>query len=526
MKRLLVLFLLAAFFGPVDAAAPRTWNSSGGQFSTEADLLAFRDGKVRLKKTDGTVIDVPLERLSDADQQYVKARYPEAAAAGEKSDNREAVASADKVADKVADRAADRAGAAEADEDHAVQDVAMKLLRLDRPKRASRSKSVTLADYVLRMTLPQRVVQVGKSAANEAFRRVVKKEPKYVAAVPFRGVVTLGGHEFGFALDAVAPQAAGYDRLYFDAGGSGNLAKQRPLSATEVGNMMSDSQFPRVNVTLHIDGEAVEYAFLLTVRGVPSGEHSYAVASIYAAVAREGYVMLGTKRTKAVLVDHNSNGRFDDVAAVWPGGSLAEGDLLLLNPNPKKGLSGDGVGVDRNLVGKVLLLGKRFYRVAVAPSGSKLRLTPLPLSTGSVASAGPAFRAVLTSDDYGVVVVNGKTDEKIALPEGKWKLVSYTLDATAGGGRTALDATFGSSPPSLVVKKGETARLPFGKTYHAVVTAMRIEPAKVSLQLAVAGSGDERCQSLLVKGSRPPKPHFTIKDRNGKVVQEGDFEYG
>ena len=95
----------------------------------------------------------------------------------------------------------------------------------------------------------------------------MKKEPKYVASNPVRGVVTLGGRQFGFALDAVSPKAVGYDRLYFDASGNGDLTRQRPVSATEVGDMMSESQFPRVNVALRVDGEPVEYAFLLSVRG-------------------------------------------------------------------------------------------------------------------------------------------------------------------------------------------------------------------------------------------------------------------
>ena len=137
MKRVFVLLLVVVFFAPVGPAASRTWKSISGRFSTEADLLGLKDGKVQLKKTDGTVIDVPLERLSDADQQYVKERYSEAATAGDKSDNKEAVASADKSA------------AAATDGDNAVQDVAMKLLRLDRPKRTSHSKSGTLSDYIL-----------------------------------------------------------------------------------------------------------------------------------------------------------------------------------------------------------------------------------------------------------------------------------------------------------------------------------------------------------------------------------------
>jgi hypothetical protein len=59
---------------PFSQAAVRTWTDVTGRHSTEADFVDFKDGKVRLRKTGGTVISVRLERLSSVDQRYVKAR--------------------------------------------------------------------------------------------------------------------------------------------------------------------------------------------------------------------------------------------------------------------------------------------------------------------------------------------------------------------------------------------------------------------------------------------------------------------
>ncbi len=208
-------------------------------------------------------------------------------------------------------------------------------------------------------------------------------------------MVKLGDRQFCFALDAVSPKAAGYDKLYFDANGNGDLTDDPPEKATEVtqpGPKMSQSQFPRVNVTLDVGGQPVEYAFLLSVLCTEAGDNSYATVSLYSAVAREGYMVQGKRRLKVLLVDRNSNGRFDDVVSVQPGGNVAEGDLLLINPNPKKPPAGDGgAGPDRNLVGKVLYVGKSFYRMAVTPDGSKLQLTPMKLSLGNVAGPGPSL---------------------------------------------------------------------------------------------------------------------------------------
>ena len=75
------LLLLAGLRGAVgqDAAANtpdqpqyRTWTDHAGKHQTEAIFVETKDGKVTLKKKDGTTIKVPLESLSEADQQYVR----------------------------------------------------------------------------------------------------------------------------------------------------------------------------------------------------------------------------------------------------------------------------------------------------------------------------------------------------------------------------------------------------------------------------------------------------------------------
>jgi len=47
---------------------PRTWTDATGTYKIEAELVRVADGKVELKKADGTVVSVPLDKLSAADQ--------------------------------------------------------------------------------------------------------------------------------------------------------------------------------------------------------------------------------------------------------------------------------------------------------------------------------------------------------------------------------------------------------------------------------------------------------------------------
>ena len=53
-------------------ASARTWTDSTGNHTVEAEFVDLKDGKVRLKKEDGKTITIPIERLSEADQEFVK----------------------------------------------------------------------------------------------------------------------------------------------------------------------------------------------------------------------------------------------------------------------------------------------------------------------------------------------------------------------------------------------------------------------------------------------------------------------
>ena len=63
-----ILLLLLA----VSPALARKWTDTTGHFSVEAELVEVKDGKANLKKTDGTLIAVPLAKLSKADRDYLK----------------------------------------------------------------------------------------------------------------------------------------------------------------------------------------------------------------------------------------------------------------------------------------------------------------------------------------------------------------------------------------------------------------------------------------------------------------------
>ncbi|KAF9247275.1 hypothetical protein BU15DRAFT_38630 [Melanogaster broomeanus] len=50
----------------------RVWHDRSGQFRVEAALLGYSDGKLRLHKTNGVVIEVPSDKMSQEDMRYVE----------------------------------------------------------------------------------------------------------------------------------------------------------------------------------------------------------------------------------------------------------------------------------------------------------------------------------------------------------------------------------------------------------------------------------------------------------------------
>jgi hypothetical protein len=466
-----------------------------------------------------------------------------------------------------------------------------------------------------------------------AFKRLVTKEPKYQSDSPLRGVVKLGSQEYAFAVDgtpvnleandgksesakakpdsaiarltdklvnAASPKRVNYNRLYFDFNQNGDLTDDKVVEAESQSgsyaampygmhetnssrpqtNWYSHIRFPRIDLTIDVDGKPLNYSFFLTGFVQVSQNYSYANIMINAATLREGDITLDGKKHHVVLVDFNSNGRFDDQANIrrdvrTPDGRLfpQQGDMLLIDPD----VSNTGRTYDsfydptgssyRHYVSNLIWIDGRFYNLKISPAGDKLTLNPSSAPLGSVTNPNDDFTAIVYGAQ-GFLKISGKKGKPVAIPEGKWKLLSYTIHdipaqqpgetadkkkeealkevATIGELGTQLLALFGGGAPAMsrprysfvsaqatrdykaiTVRKGETVELPFGPPYKAMVKAdffaNRDQNRQLSLSMSLIGSAGEVCTVLMVDG-QPPRPEFTIAGRAGKVVQQGYFD--
>ena len=87
----------------------------------------------------------------------------------------------------------------------------------------------------------------------------------------------------------------------------------------------------------------------------------------------------------------------------------------------------------------------------------------------------------------------------------------------------SANGTINNTPVAVVA--GRTTTLKFGPPYKPIVTIERW-PDKTCLALTLQGVDGDIVDRLTVNGRDPDKPKFTITDPKGKVVAQGDFEYG
>ena len=456
-------------------------------------------------------------------------------------------------------------------------------LEWKRLEPVDRTKIALPAEHLYRMARPQNfLMRTGNEKATSAsaanFWKVITKEPaKYRSDHPFRGVAKLGSSQYGFVIDTEDAKSHEYNRLYFDLNHNGDLTDDKVVEGkgpdAKVPAGYRWYQFPRVELSVDCEGTKTDYAFFLTVSsaglnyvgGAYSSAGPYPTASLQAAGYREGRIELGGKTRRVVLIDFNSNGRFDDrikINQTFLGVIPTYGDILLLDPEPESEEYRRNFDLTENQVAKLVAIDGELYDLEISPGGDKLTLAPTATKVGYVTLPSDGFRAAVFSDEA-TLKISGDKSERVPLPPGEWKLISYAIDLTGrsdpgkakaeaekksllvvlsdalvggtgfGAGSSALRTTrlsarAGDDSKPFKVTAGETAALPFGPPFAPVVTTSRpLEAGQTaSLGLTLVGSGGEICSGLTVDGNRPAAPEFTISTPDGEEVDRGDFEYG
>jgi hypothetical protein len=80
-KQQFAIGIAFALFAGVAWSADRTWTDATGEFSVIAELVGVRGDKVVLRRQNGKQITVPLAKLSEKDQRFLKQSKSEASVA-------------------------------------------------------------------------------------------------------------------------------------------------------------------------------------------------------------------------------------------------------------------------------------------------------------------------------------------------------------------------------------------------------------------------------------------------------------
>ena len=198
--------------------------------------------------------------------------------------------------------------------------------------------------------------------------------------------------------------------------------------------------FPRVDLEVDADGTKIQYSFTFQIYAYSAPDLQYANASLNAAAYRDGEITVDGNKARVVVVDFNSNGRFDDLTVVNEQVLTADGtvypqmgDMIFVDPG--RGRSPYASGYDpttsdsQQYLGKIVNIGGRFYDLQITPAGDKLTLTASAAAVGKVHNANQGYRAVVYGDQ-GFIKIQGDESGNAPLPAGDWKLLSYTIDRT------------------------------------------------------------------------------------------------
>ncbi len=271
----------------------------------------------------------------------------------------------------------------------------------------------------------------------------------------------------------------------------------------------ADQQYPlTMDITLYGRGNSPQHAM-------------YRLTSV-----RAGKIELDGKTVKAVLVDSNGNGLFND------SGPRRQGDVLLIDANNSgkldrvRGQGYDDFGGEIFPVAPMLQIDSQYYNCVIPPSGASLTLESVQPELGHILAGGENLKVQLLGPVY--VNATGGESETITVPAGKYTILQFSEKRQDKSGRKwSMEAKgVGVSESALEVKAGQTVSLP------------QIGLIKVSAQIHPQGKNRRRIsaqfqtgQGLMITNAqvankRPKAPKYEIHDSSGKLVASDKLEYG
>lgn len=387
------------------------------------------------------------------------------------------------------------------------------------------------------------------------------KMPELLSEYPLYIFIKIGDEKRLCVMDRQKAEDVFYNRLYFDANGNSDLTDDAIIDGTsnQSGGQRSYVNFPIVDTSIEVDGKSLPYSFrpyVYTSRLEQLSDKKYAKRNIERYVnfwlwvncSYLGEFQIDGQTYRIVLGDTNGNGRFSDGLTVRkldspPAGYtrmriITQGDNLYITSDEKIN------SYDRQVLGDMLLVKDRLFKVSISAAKGKLTLTPITKNLVALKLPMKAERISLQTEDEQLCLNMYKPGKKIMVPQGKYRLISYdALKKDEQGDLWRLCATGTTDTPYFTVSGSDESVLEFGEPYAPSVIAQQRggKTAIAYLMFNVEGKGKEfltllshmsgnqtRIPLSKDRGSRdrPKEPTYKIMNAGGEVVSQGSFEYG
>lgn len=306
-------------------------------------------------------------------------------------------------------------------------------------------------------------------------------------------------------------------RLFVDAAGTGDLSGAKPLVSTNKG---SEPIFGPVTIS-----PAGKDRPSVRARFVYCNENMLAVIP---AGYMAGEVRLDGQSYRVAVVDNYVTGRYDNVLRVTDEKALWRWETLLAID-----LNQDGEFQRATDAGETLPLlagvhvKEAYYAVKVATDGSSITLAKVEPQFG-VLDAGCQDLNLMLLGDCGFHNLTG-SGGKWRLPAGRYRSVECSLTRSdAAGAKWTLRGGSGDEKlGKFEIRPGETLAAQGGPPLVVDMKKELLTNGTVGFTFVLLGQDGEAYSPGAVKnGQRLPPPKFKILDGSGKVLAQGNFEYG
>lgn len=314
-----------------------------------------------------------------------------------------------------------------------------------------------------------------------------------------------------------SPSTGKYSRLYVDRNGDQKLSDEKPQEAKlleDRGPEYCVVDFGAVELTF--EGEDGPITYHIKPR-VHVSRNAINYVSFSSACCYEGEVTLDGRRWRVMLVDVNTNGRFDDAnTAANPGNcdqigiEAVKGEAALLVRKP-----------DFHYVAKLIRIGSTYYKPEPAPDGAFIRLTKIERVPVGRVRTNPALRQIRVGGENGGFV-EPVTNGIFSLPCGSYWVEEWMIERNDKGTTWKMRGRY--PPTTFAVTADNVTDLPLAEPLRASLTA-ELRDGNWYFDHALTGRGGERIE-FYRDGQRAPAPKVRIENADKTYSQLFSLEYG